>query len=173
MARKRTPNPQRGRGRGRGGHNIPYGHNAPFGPINDDSTSDPSSDELELDYYKTTEAEKRGTVPESPQATIVCLHFQKAQGNPLSGRTRTDDKWRRKCMREAHKLGQHAGNISTHVPCPLCRKAAKKDQKRQKDKKTATSEDQKPVGSLTQFPPKKDPPPPPPPPPPPGHAILV
>ena len=63
---------------------------------------DSSTDEEIEQHLKTSEAEKRGTLPESSQATAVALGFTRAQANPIVRRAGQE---RRKVLRW-HKHAQ-------------------------------------------------------------------
>ena len=63
---------------------------------------DSSTDEEVEQHLKKSEAEKRGTLPESPQATAVALGFTRAQANPIVRRAVQE---RRKVLRR-HKHAQ-------------------------------------------------------------------
>ena len=63
---------------------------------------DSSTDEEVEQHLKTSEAEKQGTLPQSPQATAVALGFTRAQANPIVRRAAQE---RRKVLRR-HKRAQ-------------------------------------------------------------------
>ena len=63
---------------------------------------DSSTDEEIEQHLKTSEAEKRGTLPESSQATAAALGFTRAQANPIVRRAGQE---RRKVLRW-HKHAQ-------------------------------------------------------------------